>query len=63
MKKKEKKKESHYLDIDEQRPGLRPRNPPERHGNAAKERREFGSGRQVRLEQNDDIEDATNRED
>ena len=58
-----KKIESHYLDVDEQRPGLRLRNPPERRGNAAEERREFGSGCQVRLEQNDDVEDATHRED
>ena len=58
-----KKKESHYLDVDEQRPGLRPLNSPKRHGNAAEERREFGSGGQVRPEQNDDIEDATHHED
>ena len=35
----------------------------QRRGNAAEERREFGSGRRVGLEQNDDVEDATHRED
>ena len=44
-------------------PGLRSWNPPERRGNATEERREFGSGRQVGSEQNDNIEDATHRED
>ena len=44
-------------------PGLRSWNPPERRGNTAEERREFGSGRRVGPKQNDNIEDATHRED
>ena len=43
--------------------GLRSRNPLERRGNVAEERREFGSGRRVGPEQNDDGEDATHCED